>query len=517
MSHRITLRFTGEDRSIHIECMEGESLLEAMRRQEVPYRAECGGRGTCGKCRVRVFSGILKAAAQDMKCFSEAELKQGLRLSCKAYPKEDCTVELFFGYETAGFDVVTKLTGKPQSEKGRPPIPGNPSYLVAIDLGTTTLAFSLVEEAGCKVIRTHTAANPQRAYGADVITRIKSSAEGKQEALKSVIREEILRGILTLTKLEGIEADKIKRIAIAGNTTMGHLFMGYRCDGLGVYPFTPVEIGAIRKRMNEVFPVPYKTPLVLLPGISAFVGGDITAGLLACGFDRSEELCLLVDLGTNGEMALGSRRSILVTSAAAGPAFEGGNISCGVGSIPGAISHVTLEEGGYRYETIAGKPPIGVCGTGVIEIASELLRSGRMDETGLLADPYFEEGFEIGGMKLLQRDIRELQLAKAAVRAGIEILIKRSGISYGDIDKVCLAGGFGYKLDVEKAIHIGLLPKQLAGKVEAVGNSSLSGAIRYLTEEDCKERVDRILSVAKEIHLSNDPGFNDKYIQSMSF
>lgn len=507
---------------IIVECTEGESLLEALQRQGLSYRAECGGRGTCGKCRIRVINGTLTVTAEDRRLFSAEELNKGLRLSCKAYPKENCTIELISGYEASGYEIITEYKSKAvtdrtiaSSEEVSPS--SKEGYLIAIDLGTTTLVFSLLEETSGTVLRTHTSVNPQRAYGADVITRIKAANDGKREELTKIIRRDLYQGIMALITREGIALLDIRRIAVAGNTTMGHLLLGYDCGGLGVFPFTPVDITTIRKDLTELFPTQEHIPLIVLPGISAFVGGDIMAGLLACDYDRSERIKLLVDLGTNGEMALGNKHKILVTSMAAGPAFEGGNISCGVGSIPGAITHVTIEGDACTYETIEGKSPVGICGTGVIEFVSELLTAGLMDDTGLLAEPYFEWGYGIGRLSFTQKDIRELQLAKAAVRAGIETLIRRYGVSYDEIDQVYLAGGFGYKMDIQKAVHIGLLPAELTGKIEAVGNSSLSGAIEYLTEHTAEARVEQILAAASEIHLSNDKVFNEDYIRYMSF
>ncbi len=565
MSTKITLLLPEEHQTLTIDCLEGESLLEAMLRQKVIYRADCGGRGTCGKCRVKVLAGELKVTAWDTRVLSEEELQQGYRLSCKAYPEDKLSIELISGYETAGYEVVADLPGnrsgntpdnKPDNKPDSKPdnkadaklyniadndtdnrtgdeaglkdpvkqlqvtgISGDSiiDLAVAIDLGTTTLAYALVDRIAGRVIKTHTSLNPQRNYGADVISRIKASADGKKDILKSMIRLELEEGIRALISMAGIGPNQLNQIVIAGNTTMIHLLMGYDCSTLGVYPFTPVNISIIRMEAKEVFSDIFHMPLTILPGISAFIGGDILAGLLSCGFDRTEELCLLVDLGTNGELALGNRNKILVTSTAAGPAFEGVNISCGVGSIPGAISHVTIEEEECRYETIGGKPPVGICGTGVIELTSELLRDGKMDETGLLADPFFEQGYDIGGMKFLQRDVRELQMAKAAIRAGIELLVSKLGIACHEINKVYLAGGFGYKMDVSKALHIGLFPPELAGKIEAVGNCSLGGAITSLTDKAADIRMEKLMQVAQEVHLSNESDFSDLYIEAISF
>ena len=270
--------------------------------------------------------------------------------------------------------------------------------------------------------------------------------------------------------------------------------------------------------------------------------------MLACDFDRREKPCLLIDLGTNGEMAVGNRERILVTSTAAGPAFEGGNISCGMGSVPGAISHVEINDAvvgepgvrlqnseetkdssrsavqsRVRFQTIGGQPPIGLCGTGVIETTYELVKVGFVDETGMLEEDYFEAGFELArtpeGRPIVftQKDVREMQLAKSAVRAGLETLLKRYGITYENIDRVFLAGGFGYKADLEKMVGIGMLPEELRAKTTAVGNSSLAGAARFLTSAGAEERLKKLVEISTEVELSSDKDFNDFYMEYMFF
>jgi uncharacterized 2Fe-2S/4Fe-4S cluster protein (DUF4445 family) len=305
---------------------------------------------------------------------------------------------------------------------------------------------------------------------------------------------------------------------------MGHLLLGYSCEGLGRYPYTPVNISTIELPFSKVFNSDYlEVPVVVMPGISTFVGGDIVAGLLSCDFDKATKPCLLLDLGTNGEMALGNKEKLLVTSSAAGPAFEGGNISCGVGSIAGAICNMDIVDGNTSYQTIGSRPPVGICGTGIIELASELLKTGIIDDTGLLNGQYFDDGFPITGYKqntefyFTQRDIRELQMAKAAVRAGTDILIREYGITYDDIDKVYLAGGFGFKLNLLKAVNIGLLPYELYDKIIPVGNSSLGGAICYLKEKDAPLRVASIIKAACELQLSESIEFNRLYPEFMYF
>jgi len=516
---KVLITLLGRGAPIEFEYSNEISLMEAMLCQGIYFSAACGGRGTCGKCKIQILEGNLEITPEDKRKLTESELRQGYRLSCRAYPVQNCTIRLAASDE-ADFEVVAE-PGQVQSilESMQ-----DEEYGIAIDIGTTTIAVSLVGLTSRNILHTFTTINKQRAYGADVISRMKASNEGKKLILQESIQKDLLEGIQKVVEDTKVNKDKIKKIAIAGNTTMGHLLMGFSCETLGIYPFTPVDISTIIRPFAQVLGSDYlNIPVVILPGISTFVGGDIMAGLYACNFDQADRPSLLIDLGTNGEMAIGNKNRILVSSTAAGPAFEGGNISCGVGSIAGAICNINLEQDKLTYKTIGQMAPVGVCGTGVIEMTSELFKAGLVDETGLLSEEYFDDGFEItkttdgNAIVFTQKDIREIQLAKSAIRAGAETLIKHFGITYEDIDMVYLAGGFGYKLNLEKAVNIGLLPKELSGKLKAVGNSALGGAIKYLLEADATERIDGILKGSGEIHLSNDKDFNELYIEHMFF
>lgn len=510
-----------------IECFANETVLQAMLRQGLAARADCGGRGTCGKCGIRIDAGALAETQFDRKAYTREELLAGYRLACKAVPIEDITVILSDSGEA-------KLKGITESRiHSAAPCKADrfsEGYIIGIDLGTTTLAFSLADVHGT-IVAEHSAINPQRSYGADVLSRMKASNEGWKEQLRIMICEALERGIASLICKAELSVNAIKLIVIAGNMTMIHLLMGYSCEGLGVYPFTPVSLDTIRVSFRELFlwnreedgmEALQEVPVHILPGISTFVGGDILAGLAVCGYVSAERPSLLIDFGTNGEIALGSREGIFVTSTAAGPAFEGGNISCGVGSVPGAICHVRLEKDKPIYETIGNQPPVGICGTGVVDLAAELFRSGAMNGTGLLIEEYFQEGYPIisdgkSALRFTQKDVRELQLAKAAVRAGIELLLSRASITYNQIDRVFLAGGFGFSIDVDNAVLIGLLPEKIKEKVVVIGNSSLAGALQYAVCSDFADRVERIKAVAKELHLSLDEEFNDLFLEYMSF
>ena len=533
----VTVVKDGTEKNIY--ATKGESLMEALTLNGVYMSAPCGGAGLCGKCKVQMLEGATEITAEDENVLSKKELGEGYRLSCRSFPESYCRIRLVNSDEES-FDVVSEYKGNEQSADSE--IEEN-SYDIAIDIGTTTIAVGLVGGDSRTLLHVVTAVNRQRAYGADVVSRIQASIDGKREVLKECIRKDLQSAVEKLLDEKHIELSKINKIVIAANTTMGHLLMGFPCDTLGVAPFTPVDIGTIHTSFSELFCVDddvdknididkdintvinmgIDVEIILLPGISTYVGADITSGLMACDFDKSDEVMAFVDLGTNGEMAIGNKARILVTSTAAGPAFEGGNISCGMGSVAGAVCHVDIRNGETICDTIGNAPMIGICGTGVIECTYELLKEGLIDETGMLDEAYFEQGFELGktseGQSLVytQSDIREIQLAKSAVRAGFETLIKRYGVSYNQIDKVYLAGGFGYKMDIEKAVGIGLFPAELKDRIIPVGNSSLKGAVRYLAEADSVDRTGYIVEHAEEISLAMDDDFNQLYMDYMYF
>ena len=512
---KVLITVQKEDTTVSIEGNCGQTLLEIFRNTNIYIDAICAGRGTCGKCKVQFLEGCPIPTKEDENFFTEEELANGWRLACKAIIQRECVVSIEMSGEEK-YAVVTEYA----SER-KPQQPAEKSYYgIAVDIGTTTIAMQLLELHSKTIEDTYTAINRQRSYGADVISRIQASNEGKKERLRQSILEDLEQGIEELHSRNHVT---VKEIGISGNTTMISLLMGYSCEGLGAYPFTPVNIDAVEADYFTIFGNHRHTcKLRILPGISAFVGGDITAGLLACGFDRKEKVSILVDLGTNGEMAIGNQDKIFVTSTAAGPAFEGGNIICGTGSIPGAISHVTYKNNGFELETIGNQEASGICGTGVIDITYELLKQKLIDETGLLNDKFFEDGILLAKSKeseirFYQKDIREIQLAKAAIRAGLETLLVNYGVGYDEIDDIYIAGGFGYKMDIDKAIGIGLFPKACKNKLKAIGNSSLKGNLIYLTEKDAKERMRKITQLSEEVSLAASSTFYELYLQHMCF
>ncbi len=382
--------------------------------------------------------------------------------------------------------------------------------VLCIDIGTTTIAFERICDGKRSVT---TAVNGQRSFGADVISRIEASNAGRGRELKQRICYQLIEGVQKLYR----DRKQPEKIIISANTTMVQLLMGYPCEELGKYPFKPHNPELIKTDFKTLTGSGVCTsPVEIIGAVSGFVGGDIVSGMYMCDFDISERINLFIDLGTNGEMAIGNSDKIIVTSTAAGPAFEGGRISCGVGSVDGAVCSIDISE--EKIGTINDKPPIGLCGTGIVEITAELVKNNIVDSTGLLKDKYFEKGYPVTDkIYFTQKDIREIQNAKAAVCAGTELLIKRYGISYGDISTVYIAGGFGYKLNVEKACIIGLIPPQLRDKCIAIGNSSLGGAVKYAFSMDGEKRTNRIREISEELVLAADAEFNEKYMSCMYF
>lgn len=501
------------------------TIMSTLLKNNLISGSFCGGRGDCGRCRIRFLKGVTMPTPLERSVMDAEELRQGYRLACLARPKDDCVIKLELvnspkiDIVADMIDVTEKIDYKSQEKnqtkkqkstvtesgvKLRPDLEKNlyntgdiftdAETLIAVDLGTTTIAMQLMMLGSGQVIDTYCEMNPQRRYGADVLSRIKASCEGSREVLQQMVLEVLERGVSRFEKCLSEGNAVIRGMCIAGNTTMEHLLMGYDVSSLGVSPFTPVEIG-----LQEYRNPAWNFRIWLVPGISTFVGGDIVAGLYALGMlpdvrtsgaqAEQENVDLLIDLGTNGEMAITGGTRMIVTATAAGPAFEGG----------------------------AGA---GVVGSDMIACTASLFKQGIMDETGLFAEPYFTDGVTVGkpAVKLHNKDIRDIQMAKAAVRAGIEILWRQMGKP--EIGHVYLAGGFGYYLDVEAAFCIGLLPAGMRGKVEAVGNTSLAGAFQVgrdlWAHRTDKKALEQRLSNIESINLAKQKAFEELYVRYMN-
>ena len=491
---KVTVRQEGKEDKV-IDAPEGAVFLQILKMNGYSLVC-CNGKGTCGRCRIRFCgNGAPLPGAADRIAFTAEQLRGGYRLACMHRVRQDCCIQVEF-VESRQVEAVTAYKGgitkpaegKPE-EKAMPG--GDEPYIIAVDLGTTTIAMQAVALSSVRewqrggnlhVFGEYSCMNPQRQWGSDVLSRLQAAADGQAEKLAEAVRTALAEGIGQLGRKLGKAP---QGIWAAGNTAMEHLLMGLDTASLGRYPFTPVSLEEM-----ELLPEPeYKGPRIgLLPGISAFVGADIAAGLLACGFGewREESCRLFIDLGTNGEMAAAGKGRLICTATAAGPAFEGGAAA-------------------------------NVPGTDMIALLAEMLETGIIDESGLLEDAYFEKGWQKGALRITQQDIRALQMAKAAVCAGVELLMEALEIGASDVEQVFLAGGFGYYLDVEKAARIGLFPAELADKVTAVGNTSLLGACLYGGDPSLREKTKDLCRRVEVMNLAEQRGFEERYLGRLNF
>jgi uncharacterized 2Fe-2S/4Fe-4S cluster protein (DUF4445 family) len=414
-------------------------------------------------------------------------------------------------------------------------------YGVAFDIGTTTVAAYLYDLSSGRQAAAGSMLNPQRKYGADVISRINyaAGARNKGAEMQSLIVACINELIERLALEAGINTSAVYSAVFAGNTTMLHFLLGLDTADIAVSPFIPVTTALTYFSPEELGLNMNKSGIgAAFPGVSAYVGGDTVAAILSSGMYERDEISLLVDIGTNGEIVLGGAKWLMACSTAAGPAFEGANIRNGMGSVVGAIN--TVGPGpGFEFTTIGNAKPVGICGSGIIDVTARLLDSGIVDETGRMAgeDDAGQFGHGIGKrlfmmdgerafliadgkdspIAVTQGDIREIQNAKAAIAAGIETLANEAGIKPDDIQKVYLAGGFGSNIKIDTAVRIGLLPGVLKDRVEAVGNASGTGASEGLLSRNMLKLSESIAQSVKYVELSASAFFTEKYVDNMLF
>lgn len=546
----ITVQVIAYNNKHVLSAEPGIPLTSLLDREHIPYTLFCGGGAICGRCKVKFLDGAPRINSHDEARMSKEELQAGYRLLCKCILDQDCAVELGNTSADPHMNILTmdrqgigdNEGAGPENLRSMENGPGaavSPAkYGVAVDLGTTTIAAVLIkllpessyafgkkDVEPYEVIQTASCINRQRKYGADVISRIAAAEDpASAEDMRQLIIEDIEK--LITEDLLSVFPDEacLSAVTIAGNTTMLHLLRGYDVSGLGKYPYTPYSIDMEKTDSAEIFDNIRNVPVVLFPGVSAFVGADIVAGLYSLESKLSEK-CFFLDLGTNGEMAYYDGKSLKVTSAAAGPVFEAGGISCGTASVPGAICHVMIDENTHRprIQTIGDAAPTGICGSGVLEATSELVRCGIIDATGLLADKFFDEGFpltEDNTIRFTQQDIRNVQLAKAAILTGIKMLLG------GAVpDRIYIAGGFGSSLNTEKIEKLRMFPEGFGGKIVAAGNTALKGATLYTAavlsgagaEEKAAARLKQIRETAQAVELSAIDSFDETYLEAMNF
>jgi len=598
------------DRVEEKKVRSGINLLEFLRNNSIEVASPCGGNGTCGKCRIRVKGLEEEARDKELQLLGESAAKEGYRLACYITVREDIDIypdetDTRAAIMTEGHRKELKLepiVGKKLVELPVPDIhdqrgdlerilahnkekrcrinlkqvrklpellrahnfhstfilsedsligieQGDTTgtlYGMAVDIGTTTIAAYLLNLNTGREEGVYSCMNPQRKYGADVISRINHTMErpeGLQEMNETIVScmNEIAE---KLSQKAGISIQDIYAAVFVGNTTMMHLLMGLPPRHIASAPFIPVATGAQRFVPEDIgLKINPQGIVAVIPSVSAYIGADTVAAVLSSGMFEDESISLLIDIGTNGEVVLGNKSWMYSCSVAAGPAFEGAQIRNGIGGIQGAIDTMNFTEG-LKYTTIGGRKAVGICGSGIVDAVAGMLERGIIDETGRIvdADELSDTAAKEYGLRfvtlqegrafliveaeacdantdiaIIQKDIRELQNAKAAVAAGIITLIKESGIRMNDIENVYLAGGFGSYLNIDSSLTIGLLPGELKGKIKAIGNAAGAGAVEALLSCKAIEEACRIGEIMKYVELSSNKDFVDEYVNSMGF
>lgn len=551
-----TVHFTKQN--ISLTVAEEANLLDAARRAGITIDAPCDGSGTCGKCRVKLRAESSQSWKEaDHKFISQAAREDGSVLACQTSVHGDVEVEI----EDAASGDLKILSGGRALEVAIEPYVRkrfDPSatattveigssrffeagdtagkvYGLAVDIGTTTLVVSLVDLRSGGEVAVASSLNPQANYGQDVLSRIKlaSKPEGLEKLHRELIQE-LNRKIAEITAESGISAEYIYEAVFSGNTTMLHLAAGVNPASLGKYPYVPALRGGDHLEAKQIGLAISRHALVYLaPIMSAYVGGDISCGMLATRLAEQSGVVLFVDIGTNGEMVLIANGRLIATSTAAGPALEGMNITCGMRASRGAVEMVALTDEGMEIKTIGKSAPVGLCGSGLLDVVGELAAQGGVDKSGRFqtngstrAKAWWKQWESIDGkavfriagpVYLSQKDVRQVQLAKAAIRSGIELLLKANQLTANDVGRVLIAGSFGFHLRTASLINLGLLSPEFGDRVEFVGNTSKTGAQALLLNAQLRETMQECVRQVEVVELANDPAFQKVFVRALSF
>ncbi len=484
----------------NVICKKGDPISKFL-GEETP----CGGRGICSKCKVKAKGALSGPCERELSLLSEDELENGVRLACLTYVLGPCEIETINPIN--GGDLI--------QEKDRSvavsTAPGFKNLGLAVDIGTTTLAARLYDVGG-NLLSAATSLNPQIRWGSDVVSRIESAINGNAEDLRQAVADGINKLVARLAEKADVCAVDIDGAVITGNTAMLSILTGKSVEGLSKAPFRLDFSFGENFYAGELnlTSLPPETSVYLPPCISPFVGADLTCAVLATDLCERDKTSLLVDVGTNGEMCLWHNDKLYVCSTAAGPAFEGVGISCGMRAGRGAIDRIMLNEGKISVHVIDDFLAKGICGGGLIEGIAALLELEIIDESGFMEEPFaFYEGVE-----LTPDDIRMVQMSKSAISAGIKTLLKSSAAEKAE--ETLLAGGFGSSLNIVSARKIGLLPSQ-AQNVKVVGNSALGGASMLLLDKTKREECSKIPKKAIVVELASNPIFSEHFMNDMMF
>ena len=552
----LTLRASGR----RIQMLNGETVHEALRRVGIEADAPCNGTGKCGKCGVWVDRPeAVPETPHEM--IRDRDARRGLRLACRLVPTRDLSIDL----DRACDDEVRILEGADFGDGAAAGFGKRPAFRpaarvvdddgafrlryegeretcalptwkrrflpkgLAIDLGTTTLVVTLVSLGTGAELGTASARNPQTRFGHDVMTRIQfgSTADGLAEQAASV-RGALNELVARVCDASDSDADEVLDAVVGGNTTMLQLAAKIDPAPLGQFPFEKgIEGGRTFDAARFGLAINEVARVYVPPVAHAFVGSDISAGLCAVrSFFDAGDPTLFIDIGTNGEIALAADGRCLVTSAAAGPALEGMGISSGMRAVRGAVEGVESAGKSLRLRTIGGAEPKGVCGSGVIALTAAMLDSGALDPTGrMTAAEDADRGFcEIDGTTALrlsdaahftQKDVRQVQLAKGAIRTAIDMLVDEAGV--GRPTRVILAGGFGRSLDADALETIGMIPDGFAGRTHFAGNTSRAGCVRLLLDASLRGRIERRMAGVEHVSFADRADYMDRYVSNLEF
>ena len=526
------LNLSGRRAACRIPFSPGGSVRDILDATGTRVRSGCNGSGACGLCRVRVGGGQIHGPTAKEEYFIEETLRnEGVRLACQLVPEGDLSIEILSPAPESSWrslpagQVYSVRDGNlDRGISGGTVAAGPDCYGIAVDLGTTQVSLSLMSLKTGRRLAVRCGPNPQGEAGSDVMTRLVAAAGSASVAAE--MSDRVVRaigdGIHDIASREGLDLNRVASLFLVGNTAMLSLLSGRNYDLLvrpeswtGTIDCEPEDTVA----WKTAWGIPALAEIRVLPPAGGFVGSDLLAGVLATGLTVGRRPRLLIDFGTNTEIALWDGGSLIVTSSAGGPAFEGCGIRCGLPAGPGAICRVRFSGGIAAWETIAGEEPCGLCGTGIVDLIAGLVRSESLDAKGRFAPAFAGSGFVLSGsdpvLVLGKGDVDVFQRAKAAVGAGVQILVEEAGIGYEDLDRIFVGGTFGGSLDTANAVSIGLLPPVSPGRIELCGNTALAGCECALCSSSAAARLFAIGRATRIINLGSYRDFDDIYLENL--
>lgn len=493
MGNKITITLQPLGKTVKVK--PGTPLIDILHEYGVEF--PCGGKGTCGSCKVKLLEGELNVDSVQREKLQKLKLENGWRLACMCRVDSDITLEIS-QFENIILADNTTFEFRPQKGFG-----------VAVDLGTTTVVVQLVNLEDGHILDSVSEVNPQARFGGDLIARIQGCLDGNGDEMQTLIREKIGEMISVILQKHPVAVSKV---ALVGNTVMHHIFCGLDVQPLSLYPFESRKLGVQTFPPTQLkWELPAETKIEFHASIGSFVGSDILAGIAATKMAEQENWSILIDLGTNGEIVVGNQHKIVCASTAAGPAFEGAKINQGMRATTGAISSVEFNNGEFKSHVIGNAKAKGICGSGLIDAMAILLEQQQIGMFGEINSGANEIPLT-KKVSLTQQDIREFQLAKAALAAGVQMLLNHLKITIDEVENVFIAGGFGNFLNIKNVIRTGLIECD-EKKIHKIGNTALIGAKMFLFENGSITK--NILAKTEHINLEGNGTFQDVYIEKM--